>query len=97
MPGFLTKAFKKTRSSRSGKKRRPKNPKTKSSELWIQKLEKGTLRADVKRLYGAKGFTKRNHRRIIKSSVIRTLAKRKGVVGQRARAAQTLEKLRGRR
>jgi len=49
------------------------------------------LRKYVRRHYGEKGFTERG---IIKVEVLRKLAKRKGKVGQRARLALTLRKLR---
>jgi len=60
---------------------------------WIQKAIKrpGSLRAYVKREYGAKGFTKRG---TIKVSVLRELAKKKGKTGRRARLALTLRELR---
>jgi len=89
MPGFLTKVLRK-RSKRSGGK-------ANQPELWIQKLKKGTLRADVQRIYGSKGFKKVNHRKLIRPSILRILSKRKGKVGKRARAAVTLAKLRGQR
>jgi len=62
-------------------------------KLWIQRaIEKpGALTRTVKRKYGKKGFTKRG---TIKVSVLRKLAKRKGVTGKRARLALTLRKLR---
>ena len=60
---------------------------------WIQHAvkRKNALREYVKRKYGEKGFTERG---TIKVEVLRELAKRKGKIGQRARLALTLRKLR---
>lgn len=60
---------------------------------WIQRAikRKGALRRTVRRIYGPKGFTARG---TIKVSVLKELAKRKGVTGRRARLALTLRKLR---
>jgi len=64
-----------------------------NNELWIQEaIEKpSALRRYVKRKYGKRGFTRRG---TIKVSVLRRLAKRKGITGRRARLALTLRKLR---
>lgn len=69
-------------------------PRRKSNnELWIQEaIEKpSALRRYVKRKYGKRGFTRRG---TIRVSVLRRLAKRKGITGRRARLALTLRKLR---
>lgn len=60
---------------------------------WIQKAikKKGALRRYVKRKYGKRGFTERG---TIRVSVLRSLSKRKGTIGRRARLALTLRKLR---
>ena len=60
---------------------------------WIQHAvkKKNALREYVRRHYGEKGFTERG---TIKVEVLRELAERKGKVGQRARLALTLRKLR---
>jgi len=60
---------------------------------WIQHAvkKKDVLREYVKRKYGEKGFTERE---TIKVEVLRELAKQKGKIGQRARLALTLRKLR---
>jgi len=60
---------------------------------WIQHAvkRKDALREYVKRKYGEKGFTERG---TIKVEVLRELSKRKGKIGQRARLALTLRKLR---
>ena len=60
---------------------------------WIQHAVKkrDALREYVRRHYGEKGFTERG---TIKVEVLRELAERKGKVGQRARLALTLRKLR---
>jgi len=64
-----------------------------SSDRWIQEAIKrpGALRQYVKRKYGKKGFTERG---TIKVSILRDLANEPGIVGQRARLALTLRKLR---
>ena len=66
-----------------------------SSDRWIQEAIKrpGALRQYVKRKYGQRGFTERG---TIKVSVLRDLANEPGKVGQRARLALTLRKLRKR-
>jgi len=68
-------------------------PKRKSNKLWIQEaIEKpSALRKYVKRKYGKRGFTKRG---TIRVSLLRRLAKKKGVIGRRSRLALTLRKLR---
>jgi len=60
---------------------------------WIQYAvkKKDALREYVRKHYGEKGFTERG---TIKVEVLRELAKRKGKVGQRARLALILRKLR---
>jgi len=60
---------------------------------WIQKAvkKKDALREYVQRHYGKAGFTERG---TIKVEVLRELSRRKGKVGQRARLALTLRKLR---
>jgi hypothetical protein len=60
---------------------------------WIQRAikKKDALREYVKRHYGKAGFTERG---TIKVEVLRELSKKKGKVGQRARLALTLRKLR---
>ena len=63
------------------------------TKKWIQHAVKkrDDLREYVRRHYGEKGFTERG---TIKVEVLRELAERKGKVGQRARLALTLRKLR---
>ena len=60
---------------------------------WIQHAVKkrDALREYVRRHYGKAGFTERG---TIKVEVLRELAERKGKIGQRARLALTLRKLR---
>ena len=60
---------------------------------WIQHAvkKKDALREYVRKHYGKAGFTERG---TIKVEVLRELAERKGKVGQRARLALTLRKLR---
>jgi len=60
---------------------------------WIQHAikKKDALREYVRRHYGKAGFTERG---TIKVEVLRELAERKGKIGQRARLALTLRKLR---
>jgi len=59
---------------------------------WIQHAVKktGALRDYVQREIGNKGFTKRG---TIKLSVLQKLAEKSGKIGQRARCALTLRKL----
>ena len=63
------------------------------TKKWIQHAikRKDALREYVRRKYGEKGFTERG---TIKIEVLRELSKKKGKVGQRARLALTLRKLR---
>jgi len=63
------------------------------TKKWIQHAvkKKDALREYVRRHYGEKGFTERG---TIKVEVLRELSERKGKVGQRARLALTLRKLR---
>ena len=65
-------------------------PKKKATK-WIAGVIKkpGALRASVKRMFGAKGFTEGG---AIKAGVLSELAKRSGKIGRRARLAKTLKK-----
>ena len=62
---------------------------------WIQHAVKrpGALRAYVKKYYGKRGFTKKG---TIRVEVLLELAKRPDKIGQRARLALTLRRLRKR-
>jgi len=70
-------------------------------EYWIQDAIKkpGSLRGYVARKYGKRGFTRsrKTGRPIIRRDVLNKLAKKKGKIGQRARLAKTLRKLKRRR
>ena len=72
-----------------------------NDEYWIQDAIKkpGSLRGHVARIYGKRGFTRsrKTGKPIIRSDVLRKLAKKKGKIGHRARLAITLRKLRRRR
>lgn len=63
------------------------------NNTWIQRAikHKGALRAYVKRKFGRRGFTRRG---TIKVKVLKSLSKKKGSIGRRARLALTLRKLR---
>ena len=63
------------------------------TKKWIQHAvkRKDALREYVRRKYGERGFTERG---TIKVEVLRELAEKKGKIGQRARLALTLRKLR---
>jgi len=60
---------------------------------WIQHAvkKKDALREYVRKHYGEKGFTEHG---TIKVEVLRELSRKKGKIGQRARLALTLRKLR---
>jgi len=61
--------------------------------LWIRKAIKkpGSLRAYVKRMYGRRGFVKGKRGRLkIRHSILQRLAKKKGIIGFKARLALTL-------
>jgi len=63
------------------------------TKKWIQHAVKkrDVLREYVRRHYGERGFTEQG---TIKVEVLRELSRKKGKVGQRARLALTLRKLR---
>jgi len=71
-----------------------------NDEKWIQDAIKkpGSLRGHVARKYGKRGFTRsrKTGRPIIRRDVLNKLAKKKGKIGQKARLAITLRKLRRR-
>jgi len=63
------------------------------NKKWIQRAvkRKDALREYVRSHYGKAGFTERG---TIKVDVLRELSRKKGKIGQRARLALTLRKLR---
>lgn len=68
----------------------------KATKKWIKPAikKKGALRKTVQQRYGAKGFKKKDSRKVIKKDILQKLAKEKGVTGKRARLAITLSRLR---